>query len=190
LNHYHFPIGFGTVQVSWNDQGRLSHLQWSQGSLAGWYRVKVPDSVSVLIERIRGYFYRGEPIGPIPWSQLDQTGWTSFQAEVYRAIAEIPHGETRTYGWVASQIGKASAARAVGQALRKNPLPILVPCHRVLSSSSMGGFLGATDPSLPELQFKRRLLLLEEEYRNPLFSFLAPGWASHEILANASFSRN
>lgn len=177
MNHFHFPVSFGTILVSWNSHGFLSRIEWSEGRLPIWQRVRIPKALVDLMDQIRGYFYQGEPIGEIPWDQLDQTEWSDFQREVYQTISRIPHGETRTYGWVAAQLGKSSASRAVGQALRKNPLPILVPCHRVLSSTSMGGFMGVIDPAQPELQLKRRLMILEEEYRSPLFSFLTPGVA-------------
>jgi methylated-DNA-[protein]-cysteine S-methyltransferase len=137
--------------------------------------VTVPDALAGLVDRIRGYFYDGEPLGAIPWDRLDQGGWSSFQKDVYLTIAMIPHGETRTYGWVASRLGNSSASRAVGQALRKNPLPILIPCHRVLSSTSLGGFMGSSDPLHLAVQLKRYLMMLEEEYRSPLFSFLPSG---------------
>lgn len=178
LNHFNFPISFGTVQVSWSSQDQLSHLQWSESHLAGWYRVRVPKSVLKLVKLIQAYFYQGEPIRSIPWDLIDQSDWSEFQKEVYRVISEIPHGETRTYGWVAAKLGKNSAARAVGQALKKNPVPILIPCHRILSSTSLGGFMGATGEDRPEVQFKRKLLSLEEEYRNPVFSFVDSNWSS------------
>jgi len=80
---------------------------------------------------------------------------TDFQAEVYRALCQIPYGETRSYAWVARQIRKPAAARAIGQACRANPLPIFIPCHRVVSA---GGKLGGYSSGL---DIKRRLLDLE-----------------------------
>ncbi len=66
---------------------------------------------------------------------------TDFQRQVYHATCTIPYGETRSYGWVAEKIGNPKAARAVGQALNKNPLPILIPCHRVIGhDASLVGF--------------------------------------------------
>ncbi|MCX5714353.1 MAG: MGMT family protein [Candidatus Omnitrophica bacterium] len=66
---------------------------------------------------------------------------TIFEKKVYRAILKIPLGEVRTYKWVAQKIGNPKAYRAVGQALKKNPYPLIVPCHRVISSrSDIGGF--------------------------------------------------
>ena len=59
---------------------------------------------------------------------------TDFEKEVWAALKAIPYGETRTYKWVAEKIGRPKATRAVGQALSKNPVPIVVPCHRVVES--------------------------------------------------------
>ncbi len=67
----------------------------------------------------------------------------------------IPRGETRSYAWIAKKIGKPNATRAVGAACGANPVPIIVPCHRVIASDgSLGGFGGG-------LPLKRRLLKLE-----------------------------
>jgi len=86
---------------------------------------------------------------------LDLTAGTKFQQAVWRALLKIPRGETRSYGWVAKQIGKPRATRAVGSACGANPVPIIVPCHRVIAGDgSLGGFGGG-------LALKRRLLALE-----------------------------
>ncbi len=80
---------------------------------------------------------------------------TAFQREVWEAIKLIPYGETRSYAWVAKQINRPRAARAVGQALSKNPLPIIIPCHRVIASNGkIGGYTGG-------LEMKRYLLTME-----------------------------
>src|SRR5436309_2706407 len=101
----------------------------------------VPLLLCGVIERIRRYLSDGESIGELPWHLIDTRGWSDFQSAVYRCITQIPHGDTRTYAWVARRVGKLSASRAVGQALRKNPLPILIPCHRVVSKTTLGGFM-------------------------------------------------
>lgn len=68
---------------------------------------------------------------------------TDFQAMVWRSLQDIPFGETRSYGDVAFGVGRPGAARAVGQANRRNPFPLLVPCHRVVTSSGeIGGYMG------------------------------------------------
>lgn len=65
---------------------------------------------------------------------------TDFQCRVWEALRAIPCGETRSYGELAAQL--RSSARAVGQACRRNPVPLLVPCHRVVSRGAIGGFAG------------------------------------------------
>jgi methylated-DNA-[protein]-cysteine S-methyltransferase len=84
-----------------------------------------------------------------------KTDGTEFQQTVWRALREIPYGETTTYSTIAKQIGKPAAVRAVGAANGANPIPIVIPCHRVIGASgSMTGFGGGID-------VKKRLLALE-----------------------------
>lgn len=74
---------------------------------------------------------------------LDQYGITPFQKSVYDLVATIPYGSVRTYGDVAHAIGSAGAARGVGTAMAANPLPIIVPCHRVVGASGkLTGYSG------------------------------------------------
>ena len=71
---------------------------------------------------------------------------TEFQRACWQACRTIPRGEVRTYGWVAREAGRPGAARAVGQAMRRNPMPIAVPCHRVVGAGTrLGGYAGAED---------------------------------------------
>jgi len=71
---------------------------------------------------------------------------SEFQVKVRRAMAAIPYGETRTYGQMAAAVGKPGGARAVGQAANRNPLPIIIPCHRVVGSGgALGGFAPGVD---------------------------------------------
>jgi len=80
---------------------------------------------------------------------------TPFQLEVWRMLQTIPYGETRTYAQIARDIGRPAATRAVGAANGANPIPIIIPCHRVIGSNgSLTGFGGGID-------VKRRLLDLE-----------------------------
>jgi methylated-DNA-[protein]-cysteine S-methyltransferase len=86
---------------------------------------------------------------------LDLSGGTPFQRQVWRAILRIPYGRVRSYRWVADRVGGSQYARAVGNALGANPVPIIVPCHRIVTSAgSLGGFTGG-------LPVKRKLLQLE-----------------------------
>ena len=82
-------------------------------------------------------------------------GGTAFQQQVWRALADIPYGELRSYRDIARVIGRPKAMRAVGAANGRNPIPIVVPCHRVIGSNgSLTGFAGG-------LEAKRVLLALE-----------------------------
>lgn len=85
---------------------------------------------------------------------LDLEG-SPFQVKVWKALLEIPYGETRSYGEIARVVGRPKAARAVGMANRSNPIPIIVPCHRVIAGDgSLGGYAGG-------LGMKTLLLRLE-----------------------------
>jgi methylated-DNA-[protein]-cysteine S-methyltransferase len=82
---------------------------------------------------------------------------TEFQVSVLQALQEIPYGETTSYGAIAKQIGRPKAVRAVGAASGRNPIPIIIPCHRVIGSSGdLTGFGGGLDT-------KAELLRLEAE---------------------------
>lgn len=84
---------------------------------------------------------------------------TAFQRSVWKALATIPFGQTRTYGGIAAQLGRASASRAVGAANGQNPIAIIIPCHRVIGSTgALTGFAGG-------LARKRQLLGLEASQR-------------------------
>lgn len=82
---------------------------------------------------------------------------TPFQCAVWTALLAVPFGETISYGGLADRVGHPRAARAVGTVVGSNPMPILIPCHRVLpADGSLGNYSGGAGPS-----FKRRLLELE-----------------------------
>ncbi len=88
--------------------------------------------------------------------RLDFSRVSWFQEKVYGMVKSIPRGQVRSYSWVARALGLPSSARAIGQALARNPFPIVVPCHRVISSDgSLGGYSGG-------IWLKRRLLELEK----------------------------
>ncbi len=86
---------------------------------------------------------------------------TPFEEACRNAALAIPPGTTLTYGAVARRIGRPGAARAVGQAMRRNPLPLFVPCHRVVAASGLGGYAGESRRGEPGLAIKRFLLGLE-----------------------------
>jgi methylated-DNA-[protein]-cysteine S-methyltransferase len=89
---------------------------------------------------------------------LDLTGSTQFQREVWETVADIPYGQAKSYKWVADKMGRKNACRAVGQALARNPIPIVIPCHRVIhKNGTPGGFAGRASI----VDTKLRLLSLE-----------------------------
>jgi len=86
---------------------------------------------------------------------LDDSQGTVFQRRVWRALQRIPYGKLRSYQWIATRVGGRHYARAVGGAVGANPLPIVIPCHRIVGQdASLGGFSGG-------LPLKRKLLTLE-----------------------------
>jgi len=111
-----------------------------------------PQRFRDLRERLVAYFAGHRVDFP---DLLDLSTVTAFRREVWQATRLNPYGETRSYTWVAEQVEKSKAVRAVGQALGSNPLPVIIPCHRVLASNGeLGGFSGG-------LEMKRFLLRLE-----------------------------
>lgn|GEM_PF-372840 len=184
VNHLQLQVAAGIFAVTWNSKGLLTRIDWydnppksaansnTSNSWSVLSRVGIPSVLCELLIRFQSYFESGTPIGELPWEVIDTSQWTDFQMGVYRAIAQIPHGETRTYSWVAKRVGQGLATRAVGQALRKNPLPILIPCHRVVSSGTIGGFMGAVHPDDPEVRLKCWLIEVESSWLNPKFGFL------------------
>jgi len=101
----------------------------------------------------------GRPAGPLP--PMDLTCGTPFQRAVWTELQRIPPGQTRSYRDVARRVGRPDAARAVGAACGANPIPVLVPCHRVLAShGGLGGFSSG-------LAWKRRLLEREGVLARP-----------------------
>ncbi|WP_067486627.1 methylated-DNA--[protein]-cysteine S-methyltransferase [Actinomadura hibisca] len=104
-------------------------------------------------EQLAAYFAGGLTAFDLP---LDLRG-TPFQQRVWTALQSIPYGETITYGQLAEEIGKPSASRAVGLANGRNPVGLIVPCHRVVGSTgSLTGYGGGLDRKRYLLDFERR----------------------------------
>jgi methylated-DNA-[protein]-cysteine S-methyltransferase len=146
------PIGPLTLA---GEDGKLSHLLMLDHSHApnqtGWQRddTAFPD----VVEQLAAYF-----AGDLTEFDLSyQMAGTDFQRRVWTALLTIPYGQTRSYGQLASQIGAPKASRAVGLANGRNPISIIVPCHRVIGSNgSLTGYGGGIDR-------KRALLDLERQ---------------------------
>lgn len=113
-----------------------------------------PPWLPALLEELTAYFL-GQPVTflTVP---LDITG-TPFQWTVWQMVRQIPFGGTLSYGKLAQSLGRPRAARAVGQALKANPVPLLIPCHRVVAADgSLGGFSGSVGLKTWLLEHERR----------------------------------
>ena len=120
------------------------------------YATWSPRRFEGLVECLRAYFGGHRVAFP---DRLDLSAATPFQREVWEITRLIPYGETRSYAWVAEQIRRPKAVRAVGQALARNRLPVIIPCHRVLNTDGkLGGYTGG-------MEMKRQLLCLEAPHR-------------------------
>ena len=164
LNYVIFNTDMGWIGISGSAEG----LRWATlpqrsaqeaSQLLGDginFATQSPRLFEDLAHRLQTYFDGRRVTFP---DELDLSGATPFQREVWEITRLIPYGETRSYTWVAEQMGKPGAVRAVGQALGRNPLPIIIPCHRVIASDGkLGGYGGG-------VEMKRHLLRLEATAR-------------------------
>ncbi|GAB4342384.1 MAG: hypothetical protein Kow0099_19870 [Candidatus Abyssubacteria bacterium] len=120
------------------------------GTPCRFVRAKIP-----LISELREYFDGSRKRFSF---SADLSRCTAFQRRVLLKTAKIPYGQTRTYGWLARQAGSPGASRAVGQVIARNPVPLIIPCHRVLGSAGeLRGFAGG----LKAFDLKRALLDIE-----------------------------
>ncbi|MBI4824010.1 MAG: methylated-DNA--[protein]-cysteine S-methyltransferase [Nitrospirae bacterium] len=141
------PIGFLYVVFSGKHLVKLA-LEKPKGIKAG----EVPGSFK---EELMAYF---EGRSREFHQEMVFLSGTDFEKKVWLTLKDVPYGQTRTYKWLSEKIGKPKAHRAVGQALSKNPISIVLPCHRIIDSDGhIGGYSSGID-------IKRRLLELEYYY--------------------------
>jgi methylated-DNA-[protein]-cysteine S-methyltransferase len=150
----HSPVG--NLKLVASDKGLVAVLWQNEKPTRVPLNELVEDATHPILldtERELGEYFAGKrKTFSVP---LDMRG-TSFQKNVWHALLAIPFGETRSYGQLAKQLGNPQAMRAVGAANGRNPISIIVPCHRVIGSSGkLTGFAGG-------LETKARLLNLEE----------------------------
>jgi methylated-DNA-[protein]-cysteine S-methyltransferase len=141
-----FQTMWGTVSFAATDKGvcglclpvgsprraeAIARRRWPEAK-------RQPELMRGLQRRIAAYF-SGERISfDVP---VDLAGLTEFQRAALRACSTIPYGTTTTYGRLAAMIGRPGAARAIGGAMARNPIPLIIPCHRVLAADGgLGGF--------------------------------------------------
>ncbi|MGF1610829.1 MAG: methylated-DNA--[protein]-cysteine S-methyltransferase [Kiloniellales bacterium] len=154
MDYAHMDSPVGRLLLAGDDSG-LRLISFPEGSRAqepepSWRHA--PGRFERVIAQLRDYFAGKRTDFDLPLSPRG----TPFQLAVWRALCDIPYGETISYGELARRIGRPSASRAVGAANGANPLPIVVPCHRVIGSSGkLTGFGGG-------LETKAALLALEQ----------------------------
>ncbi len=113
---------------------------------------KKSERVSPARKELREYFEKGRRDFTCKTAFIEGT---AFEQVVWNTLKKVPYGETRTYKWLAAEAGKPQAFRAVGNALGKNPIPLIFPCHRIIESDgSLGGYSSG-------IEVKRRLLEIE-----------------------------
>lgn len=155
-----FDTRLGWIGVAWNERGivtlnlpRASRKQAVRDLQRDYPSALLYEDAPVEVTRELREYVEGQRHQFA--LELDWSSFKPFQRAVLEAARQIPFGETRSYGWIAKQIGKPRASRAVGQVLRTNPIPIILPCHRVISGDGgLGGYAGG-------LALKRKLLTLE-----------------------------
>jgi methylated-DNA-[protein]-cysteine S-methyltransferase len=160
-----FDTAIGRCGVAWNEHG-VSFVQLPERSDAetrarlarscgGAPEAAPPPDVARAIAGMTS-LVAGEPID-LTGVQIDLSKAPSFHQRVYEITRAIPPGHTRTYGEIASELGDLSASRAVGQALGRNPVPLIVPCHRVLAAAGRSGGFSANGG----VALKHELLAIE-----------------------------
>jgi methylated-DNA-[protein]-cysteine S-methyltransferase len=146
-----FPTAIGTCALVWRGDAIIGAAlpEASEATARAMLGRRFPDAreaeppafVADAVDRVRRLLAGDAPdLSGIP---LDLSAADAFERRVYDAACAIPRGEVRTYGEVAAALGAPGAARAVGAALGRNPIPILVPCHRVLAAQGKGGGFSA-----------------------------------------------
>ena len=173
-----FDAAIGRCGVAWSERGvtRLQLPESDRGATerrlcTGAVRATeaAPAEIEQLIVNIQGYM-TGRSID-FASVALDLTDFDQFEGKVYAAARAIPWGQTVSYGELARRIGSPGAARAVGRALGRNPVPIVVPCHRILAKGHrIGGF------SAPGGTFTKQRLLALEGVRVDTRTPLLPGF--------------
>ncbi|MCP3997903.1 MAG: methylated-DNA--[protein]-cysteine S-methyltransferase [bacterium] len=124
------PHGVSSIVPTASEQEFLDAHASRVGRRA--FRGELPDRLATRLEKVLG----SGRLGKLP---VDLRVLTSFQQDVLEVTASIPPGEVRPYGWVARELGNKGAVRAVGSALARNPIPIAIPCHRVVKSDGAIG---------------------------------------------------
>ena len=148
--------GLFLLDFSETEEEFMGNLDEILKHIAGVPEIRLdPTNLSIYLEALLNFFNHKAPIPKdLP---IDIDFLTDFQRQILELIQSIPFGAVMTYGDIAKQLEKENAARAVGQVLRRNPLPIIIPCHRIVSADgTVGGYGGI-------LGSERKITLLKHE---------------------------
>ncbi len=138
MRNHSMTLAGATVVIECKDGFSKTHYRKGQ---AGASRGQPPRELAAAVSLIEE-FIAGRRVAPAAIVRLLPVS-PPFHAACWRASLKIPHGETRTYQWLAAAAGRPKAHRGAAAAMAKNPLAPLVPCHRVVSVNGLGGFCGA-----------------------------------------------
>lgn len=147
------PIGYIGLEV---EEQKLCRIHFV--SAAASDTAKLTETHRRFIRHIHAYFSHKKPI---PLIDVVIPVGTPFQQRVWHALTTIPFGTTLTYGALAKHLN--TSAQAIGNACRENPLPIVIPCHRVVAKSGIGGYAGFTEGE--KISIKNWLLAHEAQVR-------------------------
>ena len=148
-----FHPELGEVFVYWGDDGKIKEVSLSGSCLD---IAAIPGNFAEAMPEAKRYLLNfGEEISPGFTPDLLDFSWcTGFMEKVYRTLFDVPRGVTVTYGELAEMAGYPGAARAAGTAMKKNRFTLLIPCHRVVGSNSLGGFTGSMSDKLRLLRME------------------------------------
>ena len=139
LKHtYNSPVG--NIGLLIEDHNLIS-ISLTNPMLKGIEAKKDSESFKYIITQLDEYFFEGRKKFDITF----KISPTNFRLKVYQEMQKIPYGKSITYSDLAGKVGSPKAFRAVGTACGKNPLPLIIPCHRVKAQSGLGGFTGGLD---------------------------------------------
>ncbi|OGF50984.1 MAG: hypothetical protein A2231_06410 [Candidatus Firestonebacteria bacterium RIFOXYA2_FULL_40_8] len=150
-NEHAVKVKYGWIKLTYSKKG-VSRISFPVKRKIVFVNKNIPQCIKKLEKDLQIYFSGKKTKFSCAF---DFGMFTDFQVRVWKAAKNIPYGETRSYSYIAKKIEKPGSARAVGNALGKNPCPIIIPCHRVIKNDgTIGGFSGGRG-------WKKKLLELE-----------------------------
>lgn len=152
LYAWQYDTLIGEITLAEED-GKITNLYFPKAEVPASVLMQETQTLKFAAIQLEEYFAGIRKIFELPLSPKG----TAFQQEVWNALIQIPYGETTSYGKLANSIGRTGAARAVGLANNRNPIPIIIPCHRVIGADGkLVGYGGG-------LQIKEQLLMIEKQ---------------------------